>query len=465
MIIDYFIALAYVFSLPILGWIFSFFVLGKWFQEKNLFIKIPLSFIKGNFLMSFFLHFIYFFNYGFVLTKESFFVYLVIVLGIWLGLVLPKEIKRITVYEIVTFLLLLSFFFPFFKESLFSFLFAWDPVAIWMLKAKAFFFSNSFWETSLYLEKNNYLYAHKAYPVGIPLIVSFYYKIINFVNDQAVKVYFMLFYFNIFLFFIGVIYEQGKRFFFTKLMFSLGFLLAPLFILFSYNGYMDLPLSFGFVILIYLLKELIVNKQRSLIYVIASISFSLGFVLKIKYEAMPFSVFYLFAVSWVVWYRFRGKKVFREILVRLFVYVLFSLSSYLMWRLFLFESGLKVYFQPTITELSNIIYRAYNLYNWYFVELIDTSRFGVLILITLVFLVIEVVSLFFSKDRIHLILFIIILLQILFYNFVYLFMPLYLEKVFFNSFERLFLHIMPSILFIVIHYFYIIEKAVLKKRM
>lgn len=125
----------------------------KTLTKNNLFFKLGLSWAMGNLILMVIL-------YGLALTNNLNLVnYRNFSLGLWLLILITsgrffknwrKKSVKIQKQDWLILFVLLLFFSSLIKHSLYTPLNAWDAMAIWMLKAKSFFYANGVWDNLLY---------------------------------------------------------------------------------------------------------------------------------------------------------------------------------------------------------------------------------------------------------------------------------------------------------------------------
>lgn len=117
---------------------------------------------------------------------------------------------------------------------------AYDAIAIYAIKAKAFYLASSipqdfFYNLALFLP-------HPDYPLNIPLAETFVYLFLGSLNDQLVKIIFPLFFVGI----LGILYSGIRRFASNAYALLFTFILAsiPQFSSYAANGYLDIVLAY-----------------------------------------------------------------------------------------------------------------------------------------------------------------------------------------------------------------------------
>ncbi|GIW63278.1 MAG: hypothetical protein KatS3mg091_080 [Patescibacteria group bacterium] len=443
---EYLQAVFFVISIFIIGDTLIHLFFSKFFNRNHFFIRLAFDFALGNFFLILVLTILYYFGLG---NLANFNLYLILITPSLIIFILKIKINKNLIRfhkELLTILALLLFFSSLIKESLFSFLYAWDTVAIWFLKAKALFLTNSFEDALLFNAKLEYLYSHKAYPLGLPLIVAFFYRIIGSINDQAIKFYYLSFYLVIFLFFLGLFFQKKTKFFYLKVLSLFSYFLSPVFIMYSNNGYSDLPLGFVFLLLFYLYCDFLENKKDNLLKFSSIFACIMaGLALTIKYEALPFVIFafVFFTISSLL------KKQFKFNYSLVFYFIL-SITPFSLWYLYVRKNGLNLYAEESVFNFIEIITRGKTVTNLIITELLDTSRFGLFFWIILGFLVFSTATLLVNKEFKKVSVIILPILQFSFYIAFYLITPFNFTNQFFASFERLFLQLMPLIFLIFI---------------
>ncbi len=446
-------AVFFVIFVFFVGFAFNLLFFKRLFSKENVLIQLSFSFVSGSFVLAFLLTFLYYFSLGWLVNFKLylFLYFLSLLIIVW------KSFKAQTPSfprpkRILVLLILILFFYPLMKESLFSFLYAWDAVGIWFLKAKALFLANSFKDVFLFNSKFNFLYSHKAYPVGLPLIVAFFYRIISSINDQAIKFYYLSFYLSIFLFFLGLFFKKEEKgsLFYIKIFSLFAFFLSPIFILYAYNGYSDLPLSFVFLLLTSLYFEFLTEKKEGrALEIIGLMAIISGFALVIKYEAIPFVLFLWFLL--VFGKTARVKRIFRSN-PRVFFFLFLGFLPFVLWYLYTKQANLELYTKMSNISFVEMLKRVKMLYNFVIVELLDTSRFGVFLWVMFGFIIYSFSVLIYKREFKRASLILLPIFQLFFYLSVYLITPFDFRSQFFASFERLFLHLMPTLFFIFISY-------------
>lgn len=208
---DSLIIFSFVFFIQILGLNFLLIFFKKFVIRNNLFLNLSYSWFFGNAIFSFLIFFLFVFKKLNFLNLNIFLglSFIMIILFIFLFLKEKRKIK-LKKSSLIYFIFKIIFFIPLIVESLTSFLISWDSLAIWFLKAKALYLDQ---DIMSFLKNDNFYYSSQAYPLGIPLVISIYYRLINNINDQVVQFYFVWFFISMsFLFFGLMIYFFEKTF-------------------------------------------------------------------------------------------------------------------------------------------------------------------------------------------------------------------------------------------------------------
>jgi len=287
------IVFSFVFFIQILGLNFLLLFFKKFFKENNLFLNLNYSWFFGNVVFSFFIFLLFVFKKMSFLNLKVFLLMLFFITILFIVSFLREkrkiELKKSNLIYLIS---ILFFFTPLMIESLTSFLISWDSLAIWFLKAKALYIDK---DILSFLKNENFYYSSQAYPVGILLIISVYYRLINQVNDQAIQFYFVWFFINMSFLFFGLLIKFFEKFFSKLILFllTLSIMVNSAFIIYSHNGYVDLQLGYIFLTIFSFFYFFIVEKENLFVYS-RLIILGLGYSLMIKNEALPFSVFCIF---------------------------------------------------------------------------------------------------------------------------------------------------------------------------
>ncbi len=439
-------------------------------QQTHLFIRIGIAWALGNFILITILSILAFFNLLFVITRASFLIFFVISALCFISTIFfhmqldPKSLKK-TVVNWLVLVFFLFFFIPLIKDATHSYILEWDTTAIWFLKAKAFFYTNGIWNNLFYTSKTLFLFSNKTYPIGIPLMIAAFYRIIQFANDQVVQVYMLFFYINIVLVAYGFVVDNFKGVsVIGRVIFVLGFFALPSFIFFSHSGYADIPLGFVLslttILFIYFLRQ---NSIKGLLlhYCLLTITGGLGLTLKNE-SATFFAVLQICALASFFW-KYIYKKLDSSQIQRPMIFgaIAFCLAILpaVLWRYFVYAQQLPFYLDHVLVG-RDVFSRLKTVLFFYMDELINTSKYS-LTLIPLFIVFIMLQSILVVKKRFLAILpTVLFLVQFISYTYVYLIttVPLYLQLS--TSFGRLLLQLLPMLFILVVYQIPIAYKAV-----
>lgn len=345
----------------------------------------------------------------------------------------------------------LIFFFPLILDSLYSYLLSWDAVAIWMLKAKVFYLEHGFWNNSFLLKSNFLEYSHKSYPVAMPLMTSFYYRLIGGVDDQIVQLYYLFFYINTIFLFYGAIQTAAKTIsIISKLLITLSIFIAPIFLIYAHNGYTDLPLGFIIGTALYLLT-LFLNEKNSTnkINYLSLLVLISGFGAVLKNEGIAFFIA-INLVAFIVAIKiglFKVAKYGRLILCGGLI-----LFPILIWEYVKIQYHIQI--DPYLLGAKfypNLAHRLTIIFNHLLLEFTSISKYGILFIPTLIFFILQTTAIIISKQFRYLIPAIVVFLQFIFYIFVYLITPINLEWQVKTSVERLLLQLLPAVFILIVY--------------
>lgn len=461
---NFFVLFLYILFIYIAGFIFLIWQFNSIFKKNNFFINLGIAWALGSFIIIVFLYCLAFANKLHYITYKNFTILFTILILIFASILLKLRQKIFSagaIKNLLVLLIIIIFFLSLIKDSLFSYMIAWDAVAIWFLKAKVFFYSDGVWGNLFFYPAGAgiFQYAHKAYPIGFPLLISAYYRLIQMVNDQTVQFFILFFYLNLVFIFYGFIRKIFKNIFvITSLLLALSFFIMPNFIIYSHNGYADTALSFVFA-LCTMLFILFFNEKKNQIkfnywQLILVIS---GLGMTIKNEGLAFFVNINFlTASCFLYFLYKEKKLIiigkTKKIISFIILLFIAVAPFLLWLYFKKEYQIEAdsYLQQAKIYL-NIPSRLIIVINNYLDEFINTSKYNILLIPALFIFVLEY-SLFFINKKFKVILpSVILLLQLTAYTLVYLITNIPLEWQVRTTFERLWLHLLPSFLIIVLY--------------
>jgi hypothetical protein len=320
---------------------------------------------------------------------------------------------------------------------------SWDALAMWLMKAKSFFYSAGLWDNQLYT-KPGFDYLIKAYPIVFSLLIAGFYKIINQVNDQIVQFYLVFFYLNVIFVALGYFITLLKNKW-LSLMVCLITVLIPNFFIYAANGYADLPLAMTILagLVSYLLYQN--SKEEGYIYLLI---LSGGLAASFKNDGLPFLMITLVLGGLIL-----GKKllVTSKLKMKVFLILKYLLATIItvvpliVWGLVLKKLQLVHYFDYGTINLQSVR-RLSLIYFYYMAAITDVSKYGLTIVPLLLLIVYELSYRCIKKDWQKIIPGLIILGQLVAYTLAYLKTPLPLELHLQTSAERVFLQIMPAFL-------------------
>lgn len=447
----------YVGFLYLTGFAFLMFFYQSLLRKHNLFFIIGLSWGLGNFLTGVFLYVLAIINKFNLINLDNLVKPLLLLAGLTLfwGYRSRKKFFSVKINKtnLMALGLLIWFFAPWLYSSFFSYLIDWDAVAIWMFKAKAFFFSPGLWDNVFFQEQALFQYAHRAYPIGLPLLIGAYYRLANAVNDQIAQFYLALFYFNLVMLFYGFLRNHLKTInAWLILLITVSILIFPYLVIYSHNGYADVPFSFvvtlGFVLFIFLhheTEEKIKTLYAGLILLVS------GLGLLIKNEGLPFFlIINLFALIRIVQPRQKLlslKRVLISVLVLTLVlfpvifWPYFKRLTHLEADSYLFNAAISPDFIPRLKFIFNL----------YLNQIIDTSRYGILLIPLLLIFVVEVTFLLVGKQWRSLMPSLMIIFQLAVYTMIYAVTTVPLDWQVLTSFDRLLLHVLPAFFLVIVY--------------
>lgn len=446
------ITLSYILFIYSLGIIFFYGPLRKLFLSLDFFVKIAFSWILGNSILTIFLYGLFVFKRLDKITLSNFYILFIpiIITALFVVIKTTKLYSKNTLFNVIFLILIIGFFYPLIKDSLYSFIISWDALGTWFFKAKALFFSSNI---DSYFKEESYLYTSQAYPFGLPLLISTCYRLFGSINDQVVQLYLLTYYINLIILFFGVI-----RSFFNinlhkiiSLAVCLSLLISGSFIIYSHNGYVDLPLSYFFAsifIMVYL--YLIEDRKDIKFQLLLLIGISGGIALTIKNEAITFvSAVYLV----IIFFALKDKILnnWKKLVVFLFI-LNFSLFPFVYWQIYKSLNHINFYLDGNFFPTIEAIKRIKLIFNYYFIEVLNTNRYSLTIIPMLILFILELTNLiykkqYFNKSFIMLGLF---MFQLGIYTYVYMITTMPFITQIESSLERLTLQLLPCFYLLVI---------------
>lgn len=452
----------YITAVYLAGFVFLAAFFSSFIAKHTLFTIVGISWAVGNFIAVFFLSILAFANKLAVFTFFNLFIFAAVLLGILAVLIYQK---RKIVYSVVTkskkinllvVLLILIFFYPLLQNALFSYLIDWDAVAFWFFKAKAFFYAGGVWHAPFFENASFFSYAHKAYPIGFPLLIAGYYQLIGAVNDQAVRFYIVLFYLNLVFVFYGFVREYIHTVSWaTLLLITVSLLIFPYLIIYSHNGYADVALSFIFTLctILFIYGHEIQNRGEKIRYgVLMVIISALGAT--IKNEGSAFFGVTLGAVTFLLFFQKIPTRQ-RLSVKRIIIAVLFFTAIFLpigLWQYFKFINRIETDSYLANAQLyRTIIARIKLIFNLYLNEVINTSKYGILLIPSFFIFIVEYTLLIAAKKIRFLLPSLLTIVQLGGYTFIYAITNVPLDWQVLTSFDRLLLHLIPSYFIVAVY--------------
>jgi len=444
-----FITLSYILFIYSLGVVVFYRLLRKLFFKLDFFVKIAFSWVVGNSLLIFILYGLFALRQLDKITLSNFYI-LFVPIAIIVAYIFIKTINKNTLLDIVFLILILGFFYSLIQDSLYSFVISWDALGTWLFKAKALFFSS---KIDLYFKEENYLYTSQAYPLGLPLLISTCYRLLNYVNDQVVQIYLLTYFINLVFLFFGIL-----RSFFSKLthnfislLICLSLLISGSFVIYSHNGYADLPISFIFAVIFIITYLFLTEINRDIKFeLLLMLVISGGMALTIKNESTTFVV-----ISFLItgFFALKDKVINgrKNLFILLLIFITF-LFSFIYWQVYKSLNHINFYldgnFLPTIKSLKRIRM----IFNYYFLEVLNTNRYNLTIIPMLFLFILELTYFVYKKHYFNrtFIMLGILLFQLGIYTYVYMITTMPFITQIESSLERLALQLLPCFYLLII---------------
>ncbi|HLC94769.1 MAG TPA: hypothetical protein VJH96_04355 [Patescibacteria group bacterium] len=426
-------------------------------RKNNIFIGLGISWILGIFSFIIILYVLAFINALHYVTFAYFIPFFSAVVLIFVYMLYKRWrefVPMVTIKDGIALLVTCVFFYSLLQDALFSYLIAWDGIAIWFLKAKSFFYNAGVWNNAFFENLFTYQYVHKAYPIGFPLLIAAYYRLIGTVNDQVVQFFLLFFYLNLFLISYGFLKTALKTVSSIILFFaSLAIFIVPQFIIYSHNGYADMALSFIFalstILFIFFLQD---KAERPAYMKLLFITSASGAFIKNEgytfFASMAFFTILIFIRD-----HFREKAQHKTIRMTRVISLLI-LGALILFPLFLWQ-----YFKQTVPIEANSYLEGAHLYAnslsrlsmiifHYLDEVTNVTKYGIFSILVLFLFIFEHVV-FIANGKIKQLLpSLPFLVQLFFYTVIYLVTTVLLEWQLRTSFERLWIHLFPSVIIV-----------------
>lgn len=353
-------------------------------------------------------------------------------------------LSKLNVMNWISLLVLLFLLKPLFIDSLISYLIGFDAIAMWFLKAKSFLYANGVWD-NLFFIKSGFEYTNKSYPIGFPLLIAGFFRLINFANDQIFQLYLLMFFINILFFVYGILRRKLNNLsVFSHILIIISLFFIPIFLIYAHNGYADMAVSFVFTTCIglFILAQ---NKENSFRYQLLTLIISASGIL-IKNEAIPFFII-LNSVFFIT--------LFKKINVKKIIIILLTLLALsvpiILWEMF--KSKYNLIFYLDKTSIIDPVIKTKTIVFHFMDEFIRTSYYSLTSIIVLLILASQTTYLTIKKQFSKLIPLIVVILMFLSYAYVYLITTMPLKTQLESSFERLFLHLLPSMYLVIVYQF------------
>lgn len=461
---DFLFLFLYTASIFLSGFSFLLLFFKEVMKKQNVFINTALSWLLGSSFFILILYVLSFFNQLTLITSDSFIIVflLIFLTTIFLSVRRYKDITPMSWKNWLFIIILIVFFIPLIKDSLFSYLIGWDALAIWMLKAKVFFYQSGFWNNSFFTDTSVFSYANKPYPLGIPLLIAGYYRLIGSVNDQASQFILLMFYLNMVFLFYGTVRKFFAQFSHLMiLLITLSLTLLPNFIIYAHNGYVDMAMGFiilaGTVIFIDFLAE----KEHHLKLNYAALLIIIGALAStIKNEGYTFWAMILGSIIASFFMNRKTDKIsFKQIgyLGGLFLLTLLPV--------FLWEYVKKTYHAPTSYYFVNAGLQLHSLARLkpiifqYLDEIINVTKYSILLMSFFFLFIIQSTILVVKKKITHLLPSLFIITQLIFYSAIFLIASVPIDWQV-KALDRLLLHLLPSFFIVVLYLIKPVEKYI-----
>ncbi len=455
---DFIYIVLYILSFYLLGFCALWLFFRKAIKNNNFLINLGLFWAIGNFLMATILFILMSFDKLAFFNQSNFLIGLcaVALMSALILLFTLKDLRkpdlRLFFISLFTFL----FFLPLIKDSLFSFAIDWDAVAVVFLKAKAFFYAPGIWNNFFYNDLVRFASTNKAYPIGFSLLTAAYYRLVNHVNDQNVQLYFLIFYLNLIFMALGFVIQSLKKIpIIFSLFITLTFFIMPIFVNYSHNGYVDLPMSFvitaSTVLLAFLVQEKDWQKQFDYFLLIMMVSVTAAIFKNEGYVFFGVISALSFLILFVNICKSHGLKMigFKTVFSLLITIVLSSTAIFI-WQFYLKKSATDFYLDKAALGKESLI-RIKPIFFYYIDEVLNTTRYGILLIPFIFAYILESTVLAYHKKFASFIPSLALFLQLAAYSYVYMVttVPFWIQLE--TSFPRLLMQLLGGFFVLVIY--------------
>jgi len=422
---------------------------NKLFKKQNLFLNLGLSWGVGNAVLI-----LIFYVLGFtgkldliqLRSGVGLFV-LVLITGIFV-LIKSKMIKWQFKWQNWLLLLgILIFLLPLIRNSFFAPLNYWDALGVWLIKAKTLFYFPGVTDSGFFKE-SFYSYTHQDYPLGLPLLVTAFYRLAGFINDQAVQFYLLGYFINFIFLLTGTMIEMGKNRISLINIFVITLLIIemPNMILFSHNGYADIPIAFFMAAAMKLFIDLFLEKKAALETLPLLILMALTSA-NFKVEGYPFVG--VIGITLLLMQLVKPKNLKKLPFIKIGLAILIGLTPIIIWEVYKARQGISGTYAGAGLAMMNFS-KLKTIIHYYLNELIDTNRYLLTLILAFFVYVIEVLLMISKKMIVLLLPHLIIFGQLAAYTIIFLVSPHQLIWQL-SSFERIVLPLI-GMLFMLIFY-------------
>lgn len=337
----------------------------------------------------------------------------------------------------------------------------WDARAIWLMKARTFFVEDGF--KSVYLVSDHFRSALKAYPNGYSLMLAFLSRLAGNMNEHALKIYLFMNFMSVVSALLGMfkyIFSSVK--WHIILLLLVAILLSTKITLYALSGYADISLSLGIlgsvVCMILALRSSTAEDCARLLFIG---NLSALFALNIKNEGLPFFIIYLVLsmILFIMQERIKGIvevwKNRRKMVIGFATALVVSVCIFGVWILVRNSAGITSEMPVVLADRTapESISRILIIFRAFVTELLRIDRWSVLLFP--IFVLVGGVGgtlLFGRKTRKYAIPSVMLFCQLGIYAITYFYTKFDLNWHLMTSLERLYIHLIPSMLCVAMYY-------------
>ncbi|PJE63538.1 hypothetical protein COU89_02925 [Candidatus Roizmanbacteria bacterium CG10_big_fil_rev_8_21_14_0_10_45_7] len=334
---------------------------------------------------------------------------------------------------------------PVIEHASHSYLIEWDAIAMWFLKAKSWYLSSGMHDNTLYTS-SRYLYSERSHAIGVPLMISVFYRSIGHVNDQIAQLYLVQYYVLLTIALLGFLKKRSTTSlsWFSLWPLVLFFMISPTYIRFAASGYLDITIALVIACVTGLWLTLYATADRKESLRLALLTIVVGATACfIKNEGTV--VTGLAGLATLAVYLFKYRRLTSWEWVGLITAGVYAVLGIALWRYIQQTYGIAIYLGQNI-QAATMLARIKPILFHYLDTLYNTSGFGMGLVVLFIVMITTITISVMRRTWHHLTAYGIPLILLLSYTGVYLITPLNFSLQLTSSFERLVLQLIPALI-------------------